>query len=129
MYIAVDFDGTVVEHRYPELGRPVPHAIRVLRNLVEDGHKIILWTMRDGDELDAAFAYLAGNGVVPFGVNENPAQHWSSSRKAYAHKYIDDAAVGCPLIHPEEGRPYVDWLAVEREFYPKAGHGVVPFGL
>lgn len=112
MIIAVDFDGTIVEHEYPDIGPPVPRAIRTLQDLVAAGHKIILWTMRDGEHLAAAVGYLAEHGVALWGANRNPDQDWSASPKAYAHIYIDDAAVGCPLVRGGEGRPYVNWAAV-----------------
>ena len=54
MYIAVDFDGTIVEHRYPKIGREIPFAIETLRRLREDGHLLILWTVREGRLLDEA---------------------------------------------------------------------------
>ena len=54
MTIAVDFDGTVVEHEYPKIGEERPHATEVLRKLMEDGHKLILWTVREGPLLDEA---------------------------------------------------------------------------
>ena len=80
LIIAVDFDGTIVEHAYPQIGRAVPGAVDGMRQLQEMGAKIILWTMRSGDELVAAEGYLAGSGIELFGVNENPEQgSWTSS--------------------------------------------------
>lgn len=113
MIIAVDFDGTVVIHEYPRIGRPVPYAAKTLRGLAALDHQIILWTMRDGQELHAAIAYMHGRNIPLHGVNRNPDQNWTTSPKAYAHLYIDDAAFGCPLIRPKDGtRAYVDWRAV-----------------
>lgn len=116
--VAVDFDGTIVEHRYPLIGNPVPSAIETLVELEQDGWQLILWTMRSGKPLEEAVAYCAGQGVKFWGVNENPDQKasgWSTSPKAYAPIYIDDAALGCPLIVPTTGdRPFVDWLAVRK---------------
>ena len=51
MIIAVDFDGTVVEHRYPAIGKELPFATATLRQLMEDGHRLILWSVREGDLL------------------------------------------------------------------------------
>lgn len=126
--IAVDFDGTIVEHAYPNLGEPVPKAIEVLRTLQKKGWRIILWTMRSGETLDQAVRYCLENGIQLFGVNENPDQKsWTSSPKAYAHFYIDDAAFGCPLVHTlsQNGealkRPYVDWEKVAAIFLGPAG--------
>lgn len=111
MILGVDFDGTIVTHMYPDIGSPVPGAIEALKRFIESGHRIILWTMRSGPELEAAVKYLEDNGIALFGVNENPEQsEWTSSPKAYCHRYIDDSAVGCPLLFDSaSGRPYVDW--------------------
>lgn len=112
---AIDFDGTCVEHEYPRVGNNVPHAVRVLTRIHESGAKLILWTMRSDSTLQDAQKWFSDNGIPLFGVNRNPAQGaWTSSPKAYAHVYIDDAALGCPLIEGVHIRPIVDWLAVER---------------
>ena len=115
--IAVDFDGTCVTHEYPEIGADVPHAVAVLRRLNAAGVKIIVWTMRHGKHLDEdAAAWFRDRDIKVWAFNENPTQkHWTESPKAYARHYIDDAAIGCPLIYPADGaRPYVDWPAVEK---------------
>ncbi len=119
MYICIDFDGTIVDHRFPEIGPPVPFALEWMRKFQEAGAKLILFTMRSdsgksGDSLTNAVRYLEENGIKLFGVNRNPTQvHWTSSPKAYGQLYIDDAAFGCPLIHPDGfHRPCVDWEIV-----------------
>lgn len=119
MYICVDFDGTMVDHRYPEIGAPVPVAVVWVKRLQLLGAKIILFTMRsnraDGmNFLQDAVVYLEENGIQLFGVNRNPDQDiWTSSPKAYGEVYVDDAAFGCPLIHPKGfARPCVDWKKV-----------------
>lgn len=119
MIIAVDFDGTVVEHKYPLIGQDAPHSVRVLKRLVDAGHHLILWTMRDGQYLDEAVQWFWKNSILLYDIQKNPDQHkWTDSPKCYAHLYIDDAAFGCPLIHPEEfERPCVDWLKVEIELF------------
>ncbi|MCK5019747.1 MAG: hypothetical protein KAS32_22000 [Candidatus Peribacteraceae bacterium] len=111
MYACIDFDGTMVDHVYPEIGKPVPGAIEWCKSFMSSGCKIILWTMRSGKELAEAVNYMTENGIELFGVNENPSQHtWTKSPKAYGHIYIDDAAVGCPLISIKGyNRPCVDW--------------------
>ena len=116
MIINIDFDGTIVEHRYPDIGNGVPGAISVITQLWLEGHKLILWTMRSGEELDAAVDYLNGYGVPLYGVNENPDQwSWTESPKAYAHITIDDSALGCPLRPSMNSkRPMVDWSVVEQ---------------
>lgn len=117
MYICVDFDGTIVDHRYPEIGDPVPFAVDYLLSWVEAGAKLILFTMRSGTELDAAVSYLKQKGVQLHGVNKNPDQvTWSDSPKAFGHVYIDDAAFGCPMfISAKFARPCVDWSVVGPE--------------
>lgn len=113
MKIAVDFDGTIVTHEYPYIGKPVPHAIETLQELVSKGHEIILWTMRSGRELDKAVEYLRKNNIPLYGINENPKQKsWTLSPKAYAPIYIDDAALGCPLIYGIHSRPIVNWRMI-----------------
>ena len=115
--IAVDFDGTVVTHEYPEVGEDVPHAVRVLRRLNKADIKIIVWTMRCGRYLDEdAKQWFEKRNIKVWAFNDNPQQtSWTESRKCYAHAYIDDAAVGCPLIYPAVGeRPFVDWQEIER---------------
>ena len=115
--IAVDFDGTCVRHEYPEIGADVPHAVEVLKLLSEANVKLIVWTMRSGEHLDVhAKEWFEERGIEIWAYNENPGQaSWTNSPKCYAQAYIDDAAIGCPLIYPDDGmRPFVDWLAVER---------------
>jgi hypothetical protein len=81
------------------------------------GYKLILYTMRSGEYLREAVDYLAAEGIELWAVNENPAQrYWTDSPKVYAHIYIDDAALGCPLVEVENDRPVVDWLAIARHF-------------
>lgn len=113
-YVAVDFDGTIVEHEYPKIGKVVPGAFETINALVTKGHKVILHTMRSGKELNEAVEFCSGHGIVFYGVNHNPTQKsWTTSPKAYAQYYIDDASIGCPLINPDKGRPYVDWFRVQ----------------
>ena len=117
MIIGIDFDGTIVEHNYPDIGKGVPGAISVISQLWLEGHKIILWTMRSGKELDDAVDYLKGYGVPLHGINENPDQwSWTESSKAYCHMYIDDVALGCPLRPGmNSSPPMVDWEEVEKQ--------------
>lgn len=119
MYICVDFDGTIVDHCYPEIGAEAPRALYWLRRLQERGAKLILFTMRSdtaigGSMLTDAVDYLQRNGIELYGVNNNPDQQgWTASPKAYADIYVDDAAFGCPLIRPTGfNRPCVDWEKV-----------------
>jgi hypothetical protein len=117
LVIAVDFDGTCVTHDYPEIGQDIG-AIPVLKALVENGHRLILYTMRSGETLLQAEAWLKRQGVELWGINENPEQHtWTNSRKVYAHLYIDDAAFGAPLISKQgHSRPFISWSKIRRDF-------------
>lgn len=109
MYIAVDFDGTCVTHRYPAIGEDIG-AVPVLKELVSKGNELILWTMRGGEELLAAVKWFKDNDIPLFGIQINPTQSkWTDSPKAYAQVYIDDAALGCPLING-----HVDWIKVRQ---------------
>lgn len=113
--IAIDFDGTVVEHRYPIVGKDVNDSVRVIKRLTDAGNLIILWTMRSNKELIDAVNWYKKNEIPLYGINYNPEQsEWTKSPKAYAHLYIDDAALGCPLVHGQSERPYVDWIEVEK---------------
>ena len=127
MEILVDFDGTCVTHAFPNIGKDIG-AIPVLQDLVNAGHKLILFTMRsDHDEgcnssspeypdisggkyLSDAVQWFNDNNIPLYGINVNPTQHvWTRSPKAYGQLIIDDIALGTPLIYPEGERPYVDW--------------------
>ena len=115
MIIAIDFDGTCTTHEFPYVGKDIG-AIPVLKKLVEKGHGLVLLTMRDKNYLDAAVKWFDDNEISLYGIQRNPTQNnWTTSPKAYAELYIDDAALGCPLVYPENGdRPYVDWNKVEQ---------------
>ena len=97
MKIAVDFDGTIVEHKYPQIGKEQLFAFETIRALIEQKHQLILWTYRAGKELDEAIEYCRENGVEFFAVNKNyPEEHYdgSISRKIDADVNIDDRNVG-----------------------------------
>jgi len=118
MIIAIDFDGTCVDHRYPLVGPDLPHAEQVIQKISRD-HKIILWTMRSGKELQDAVQWFVERSIPLFGINRNPEQDsWTSSPKAYAQVYIGDDALGAPIIHYDwMVRPGIDWMAVENILY------------
>ena len=120
MYTCVDFDGTVVDHRYPNIGQDVPHAIHILKKL-EVNNSLILLTMRSGKFLDDAVNWFNHNEINLYGINHNPSQkEWTDSPKVYGDIYIDDAAIGCPLIYLEGfSRSCVDWLVVYDEILKK----------
>jgi hypothetical protein len=118
MIIAVDFDGTCVTHDYPEVGKDIG-AVPVLKSLVKNGHKLILWTMRSGEQLEDAVMWFNLNEIPLYGIQTNPNQKsWTDSPKAYANLYIDDAALGAPLIYDESKSPreFIDWNVVNDYF-------------
>jgi len=123
MIIGLDFDGTIVEHAYPEIGPSVPGALEIIDKWQNAGHKLILFTMRSKDTLEQAVDYLTKNGIKLFGVNVNPTQHsWTSSPKAYCQLYVDDASLGCPLIPGKHtDRPMVDWVIINKLFVDRFG--------
>lgn len=95
--IAVDFDGTIVEHRYPDIGEIIPGAFEVLRELQERGHRLILWTVRDGIDLKNAVDFCLDHGIIFYAVNESmPNEEFNKyiSRKVDADIFIDDRNVG-----------------------------------
>ena len=112
--IAIDFDGTCVRHEYPATGGDIG-AVPVLRKIVASGHHLILYTMRSGLELEHAKQWFLDNNIKLYGIQYNPNQAlWTCSNKCYAQLYIDDAALGAPLIYPEDKtRPYINWNIVE----------------
>lgn len=130
MYIGIDFDGTCVTHEFPKVGKDIG-AVPVLRKLVENGHKLILFTMRSDRKeilnsyyeivrpaefyLTDAVKWFKQHDIPLYGIQTNPTQiRWTDSPKAYCELYIDDAALGCPLIKTEySDRPYVNWVTVE----------------
>ena len=100
MLIAVDFDGTIVEHKYPEIGKEKPFAIDVLKQLAAEGNRVVLWTSREGDLLDAAIEFCRERGLEFYAVNsEVPgdslfSKFASKRRKISADVYIDDHNLG-----------------------------------
>ena len=130
--INIDFDGTCVTHDFPRVGKSIG-AEKVLKRLVDNGHQLILFTMRS-DRLEAkpvidptiqnvtgkfltdAINWFRDNDIALYGIQKNPTQHnWTTSPKSYAELMIDDSALGCPLkinINISE-RPFVDWEKVE----------------
>lgn len=99
MTIAIDFDGTIVEHKYPQIGKEIPFAIATLKRLQDDGHRLILWSCREGRLLEDAIAFCRERGVEFFAVNSNyPDEDVDAdairSRKLKADMFIDDRNVG-----------------------------------
>lgn len=115
--IAIDFDGTCVEHEYPSVGLDVDGAVETLQSLTKAGHRLILFTMRSGERLEAAVKWFKSRKIELWGVNENPEQsEWTSSPKVHADIYIDDSALGCPIMFIDGvRRPVVNWSKVRTQ--------------
>ena len=99
MIIAVDFDGTIVEHRYPAIGRELPFATETLKKLAEEGHRLILWTVREGRLLDEAVAFCRERGLEFYAINrdypeEEKGQNNHFTRKLKVDLWIDDRNLG-----------------------------------
>lgn len=97
MIIAVDFDGTIVQHKYPEIGSEIPFAIESIIALQKEGHQIILWTYRTEEMLFEAVQFCENKGLEFYAVNSNyPEEEFDDtiSRKIYADLYIDDRNFG-----------------------------------
>lgn len=95
--IAVDFDGTIVEHEYPKIGKEKLFAFRTLKELEKQGVMLILWTFRTGKELEEAVEYCRDNGLEFYAVNKNYPEEVvdeTVSRKIDADIYIDDKNLG-----------------------------------
>jgi len=126
--IAVDFDGTVVEHAYPAIGQEMLFAFATLKRLQERGHKLILWSIREGKALQEAVDYCKANGVEFYAVNANfPGEVLEpevSARKVNADIFIDDRNVGgfrgwseiYQMLHPEDG-PFFHQLENEKAHF------------
>lgn len=114
MTIAVDFDGTIVTDAYPQIGREQPFAIDTLKMLIQDRHKLILWTVREGKYLDDAVNWCRERGVEFYAVNrdypeEEMANNNHFSRKLKVDMWIDDRSLG--------GLP--DWGTIYRMIHEK----------
>lgn len=94
--MAVDFDGTIVEDRYPNIGPANMNTIRYLKYLKSIGNKLILWTCRHGKDLEDAVAFCKSYGIYLDAINDNLPEivekYGNNSRKIFADYYIDDRA-------------------------------------
>lgn len=114
MTIAIDFDGTIVEHRYPAIGRELPFAFETLKKLKEEGHKLILWSVREGDLLDEAVDFCKERGVEFYAINRDYPEETEESNRHFSRKlkvdlFIDDRNLG--------GLP--DWGTIYRMVHSK----------
>lgn len=114
MIVAIDFDGTLHDAEYPNIGKPVPGAVEALQGIHEDGHYIILWTCRQGQLLVDAINWMLDNSIPFHRINDNAhfntERYGDNSRKVYAHVYIDDKGIS--------GIP--DWTAVREIIHNKS---------
>jgi hypothetical protein len=99
MIIAVDFDGTIVEHRYPKIGEEIPFAVETLKMLVQDRHKLILWSVREGELLEEAVNWCKERGLEFYAVNRDYPEETVDnnphfSRKLKVDLFIDDRNLG-----------------------------------
>lgn len=99
MNIAVDFDGTIVTHDYPKIGKELPFATATLKKLVQDKHQLILWTVREGELLDEAIEWCRQRGVEFYAINRDyPEEEQDKnnyfSRKLKVDLWIDDRNIG-----------------------------------
>lgn len=111
--IAVDFDGTIVEHRYPEIGETKLFAFETLKELQKRGFLLILWTFRVGKELDEAVEFCRNNGVEFYAVNKNyPEEVFDEStpRKIDVDIFIDDRNLG----------GFIEWSTVWQMMFPES---------
>ena len=98
MIIAVDFDGILCKNKFPEIGEPNYDIISYTRQLIDQGHEVVLWTTRNGDELEAAVEWCGDyglhfcnvNGPAPSNAEQYKDKYPTESRKIYADIYIDD---------------------------------------
>lgn len=102
MIIAVDFDGILCENKFPEIGPPIYPVISAVRELIDAGHEVVLWTSRNGAELEAAVKWCEDRGLRFCAVNEPAPTNEEKyrdvypiqTRKIYADIYIDDHSIG-----------------------------------
>lgn len=120
MTIGIDYDGTVVEHAFPEVGKDLPFCVETLKRWQKEyGVGYILSTMRDGALLDEAVNWFKERNIPLFGVQKHPTQEdWTESPKAHCRYMIDDRNVGQPLMADSRGVPCVDWEKTIEIFEP-----------
>ena len=97
MVIAIDFDGTIVTHEYPKIGKEIPFAIDTIKRIQRSGkHQLILWTVRSGELLDEAVEFCAKRGVEFYAVNKNHPEEdpATASRKLAVDLFVDDRSLG-----------------------------------
>lgn len=109
---AIDFDGTLCENAYPNIGKPITETITFIKDLKLDGGKLILWTCRAGEHLEKAIKWCENQGIYFDSVNENLPEviknYNSDSRKITADYYIDDKGINAKdIFQIKEGGGYM----------------------
>ncbi|MFY0602882.1 MAG: hydrolase [Flavobacteriaceae bacterium] len=112
LIIAIDFDGTIVEDAYPDIGKPKIFALETIKRLQADGHRLILWTYRSGRKLQEAVDFCTKNEIDFYAVNKNyPEEDFDNkiSRKINADLFIDDRNIG----------GFIGWTEIYKIIYNK----------
>jgi uncharacterized HAD superfamily protein len=114
LVIAIDFDGTICESHWPEIGHEIPGAVQTIKRLHKHGHKIIIWTCRTGDALDKVIHWLIQHRVPYDAINANLPErikaYKGDTRKVSADLYVDDKGLGVRKVKKSEL-----WAFVRRE--------------
>ena len=108
MTIAVDFDGTIVEHRYPEIGEELPFATDTLKMLIRDHHRLILWSVREGKLLDDAVNWCKERGVEFYAVNRDYRPPTTTSISA-ASSRLTCGLTTATSVDCLTGEPSTEW--------------------
>lgn len=120
MIIAIDFDGTICRGSFPTITGAMPYAQEVINHLHSEGHYIIIWTCRTGQNLIDAINWLLANKIEFDRVNDhnpdNVAKYGEGGKKVYAHCYIDDKNIGG---FPGWHQAYAMILELEEDFRRK----------
>lgn len=106
--LAIDFDGTIVDNKYPAIGKPKLFAFETLKKLQKKGFVLILWTYRSGRSLQESVEFCRQEGIEFYAVNKSyPEEDYSEdiSRKINADVFIDDRNVG----------GFIGWVSIYRE--------------
>lgn len=115
--IKIDFDGTIVQDKFPLIGEPLPMAIETIKKLMVHGYKLILWTCREGEKLKDAIDFLKSKEIVFDVVNEghpdNPFAHLGKNRKPYCHYDYDDKNFGCII----DWQKFHDYFFIEKKYH------------
>jgi hypothetical protein len=114
--IAVDFDGTIVQEQWPNIGPLIHECVEVLQKYSKRGGKIILWTCREDRALRDAVKFCIDNQIPIDYVNMNPPERTErfgiDSRKIGADLYIDDKTpIG--VYRLLNGLPAVSWTEID----------------